>query len=133
MNHSLDDPNFKEIGSWQHPVDQIEAEPDEKRVINEAFKKARFIMDRAVAHIIDSEDSEVAAWQVAFALGSPSCFGHSMASKSDDLGLSKAAISKGATTFCRSAGIEPSIYMLSRSAQESYRELRKKQEKKRNE
>lgn len=128
MARSLDDPNMPEIGSWQHPVDNLEADPDEKVVIDAAFKRARFIMDRAIAHVLDSENSETAGWQVAFALGSPHCMGHTMASKAQELGLSKAAISKGATTFCRSVGIEPSIYMLSKKAQESYRALRKKQE-----
>jgi hypothetical protein len=100
-------------------------------LILEAFKRARFVMDRAIAHILDSEDSEVAAWQVAYALGSPSCIGRTMTDTANDLGISKSAMSKGATNFCRSAGIEPSIYMLSRKAQESYRQLRKKQEEER--
>lgn len=122
-----------EPSNWHHPVDDIEAEEDDRVVINAAFKKARFVMDRAVAHILDSNDSELAAWQVAFALGSPHCMGITMTQKAEELGLGKAAISKGATAFCRSANIEPSAYMLGKKAQQSYRDLRTKQEKHRHE
>ena len=120
-----------ELGSWHHPADDLEIQESDRELIDAAFKKARFVMDRAIAHILDSQDIELATWQISFALGSPACMGLTMAQKADELGVGKAAISKGATAFCRSANIEPSPYMLSRRAQQAYRDLRNEQEKER--
>lgn len=125
-------PTFEQA-NWHHPVEDMEIEEDDRKVVMEAFSKARFVMDRAIAHILDSNDVTLGAWQVAFALGSPSCLGMTMTQKAEELGLGKAAISKGATAFCRAAGIEPSSYMLGKGAQESYRQLRRKQEEQRTE
>ena len=97
-------------------------------LLRDAQSRFRFILDRAMAHILDSEDSELAAWQVAFALGSPICLGATMTAKGLELGVGKAAVSKGATSFCRAVEIEPSAYMLTKKAQRSYRELRNDQE-----
>lgn len=133
MSKRLGEGETFEQANWHHPVDDMELEDDERKIISDAFRKARFVMDRAVAHILDSDDSELGAWQVAFALGSPHCMGLTMTQKAEELGLGKAAISKGATAFCRSAGIEPSAYMLGKGAQESYRALRNKQEEERKE
>jgi len=118
----------RDIADDNHPSRQQSEEDSELKIAQRRF---RFVMDRAVAHVLDSEDSELAAWQVAFALGSPACMGITMVQKAQELGVGKAAISKGATAFCRAVDIEPSQYMLSRKAQTSYRTLRNEQERKR--
>lgn len=117
--------------NYHHPAEDIDDEVD-RSVVLEVQKRFRFVMDRAVAYILDAEDSEAAAWSVAFALESPHCMGLTMTQKAAELGLGKAAISKGANAFCRIADIPPSKYMLSDSAKESYRELRHAQEEERN-
>ena len=126
-------PGPYEPHSERHPMEDMEPEIDEQAAIREAQKRFRFIIDRAVAFVIDADDSELAAWQVAFALGSPSCMGQTMVQKGQELGVGKAAISKGATAFCRMTDLPPSSYMLSKGAQNSYRDLRTNQEEQRNE
>ena len=119
----------RDIADDNHPSRQPRT--TENDALKESHRRFRFILDRGIAHILDSEDSELAAWQVAFALGSPACMGITMVQKAQELGVGKAAISKGATAFCRAVDIEPSQYMLSKKAQSSYRTFRNEQEEQR--
>lgn len=120
-----------EFSDWRHPADDLDDE-DVNRWL-ELQKRFRFVIDRTVAFVLDAEDPEIAAWQVAFALESPHCLGMTMSQKAAELGIGKAAISKGATAFCRIVELPPSKYMLPESARDSYRKLREDQEKYRRE
>lgn len=114
---------------YEHPVDKME--PEEESELREIQMRFRFILDRALAFILDAEDSEIAAWQVAFALECPHCMGLTMTKKSAELGVGRAAMSRGANAFCRIASVPPSKYMMRDKARESYRKIRKDQEKSR--
>lgn len=97
-------------------------------ITKETQARFRFILDRAIAHILDSSHPELAAWQIAFALGCPICMGKTMSQVASELGFGKATVSKGATAFCRQTDIEPSAYMLSKEAQSKYQLVRHEQE-----
>lgn len=118
-----------DYSDWRHPTEDME--PEEVRDLFAVQKRFRFVLDRAIAHIIDADDPELAAWQVAFAMECPHCMGLTMTQKAAELGVGKAAISKGATAFCRIVELPPSKYMLSEDARDSYRELRQNQEQER--
>lgn len=111
----------------------LESENDEEVEISVAEAKAvmgrlRYFLGYAMAMVTDAPNVEVAAWQVSFALGTDNCIGHTMTSKAEELGVGVACISKGATKICRALELPPSPYMLPKAAQNSYRELRRKQE-----
>lgn len=91
------------------------------------FRRAKYVIDCAVAHVLASPCFEVGAWQVAFAIGAPICLGQSMSRKAAELGVSVATFSRGCTGFCRAAGIEPSTYMHSPGAAKNHRKAIKKQ------
>lgn len=123
--------HISEPASTQHPAELIEPEEEGYLLHRQAVR----LIDRAITHILSAPDQEIAAWQIAYALGSPMCMGLPMTAKAQEIGTSLANLSKGATAFCRANDLPPSRYMLSEKSRDSYRELRNKQERtrKRNE
>jgi hypothetical protein len=109
------------------PVDHLEPEDALSGFQNQI--RAIDLLNRALATIVCSPNPEVAAWQVAYAIGSPICMGVTMTEKAQELETGTANISKGATRFCRSNNLPPSRYMLSETSRTSYQKLRKIQEK----
>ena len=117
----------KEAVDEKTPVDELE--PIDPLEEFQAQKRATQILDRAVVHIIMAKRPEIAAWQIAFALGSTACIGQSMSKVAADFGVSTAWMSKGACRFCVANDLPPSRYMLGPEAQKAYRELRREQER----
>lgn len=72
------------------------------------------------------EDAKRNAWGAAISVGAlpPEHAGKSMTSISDDMGLTRAAVSKKARSFCTRFGIPPSHYMKAESASKSFRNAR---------
>jgi hypothetical protein len=116
-----------------HPV-SAELSKDEMTIdlaLN-IINRMRFFLGRGMAFITDAPSSEIAAWQYSFAIGSDNCIGHTMTSKAQEIGCTTACLSKGATKVCRMLDLPPSPWMLDEGARESYRTLRRDQEKERN-
>jgi len=88
----------------------------------------RYFLGRAFAFIGDAPDCQIALWQTSFALGTDNCIGHTMSSKAQEIGVTTACISKGATKVCRMLNIPPSPWMLDEHSRRSYRNLRQRQE-----
>lgn len=86
-------------------------------------------LSQGLTFVTDSTNPAVAAWQLSFALGTDNCVGHTMTSKAQELGVTTACLSKGATRVCRMLELPPSPYMLTKAAQIAYRNLRNNQEK----
>ena len=78
----------KEAKDEKTPVDELE--PIDPLEEFQAQKRATQILDRAVVHIIMAKRPEIAAWQIAFALGSTACIGQSMSKVAADFGVSTA-------------------------------------------
>lgn len=111
----------------------LEDSPEPPDLEGQIIDRLRYLLGQGMAYVTDAPDSRVAAWQFSFALGTDNCVGHTMTSKAQDLGVSTACISKGATKLCRMLNLPPSPYMLGKEAQQSYRDLRTKQEAERKE
>lgn len=115
-----------------HPVDDIEPDATagvdlaevRKQAFLEASRRQLFILNQAIDHVLRANDREVAAWQVAFALGLSCCQGQTMTKVGEALLVTRAAISKGAHAFCERVGVPPSFYMKSEEASDAYRERR---------
>lgn len=117
---------MSEPSHCRHPVEEIE--PDESTdAYREAAKLFSRIINQALIVITSAKHPRAAAWQVAFALGAPVCAGESMTSRARQLGITKAAISKGAKAFQRANALPASQYMKSDEASKSYTDARNRQ------
>lgn len=74
----------------------------------------------AVLHngITIATQSPASAWGVMFATSHPKCYGRSMLSVAEELGVPRASISTVATRFCKENGLPPSTYMKSEESRE---------------
>jgi len=81
-------------------------------------------MNRVMEWLRAPKNPEVAWWQVQFALGTIHCEGRTMTSVAAEIGVVRAAISRGATELCRILGVPPSTYMKSQAAQQAFRDER---------
>lgn len=117
------------------PVDDLEPEIEHHDAYREASRKMMRVMNAGLAHIEAAflrreaklNDVAIAFYQFAFAIGSNICEDKTMT----ELGIvwgsgdeSRAAVSKGATTFCRGLKIRPSFYMKQEAAAPSYQQAR---------
>jgi len=118
MAHGIADPNGGEDASLL---------PGYKAGYRDAAIRAMEVGNRMVDWIITAKNKAVAVWQVAFAVGLNCCQGTSMTEVAKGLGVTKAAISKGAREFCEQNHLEPSFYMKSEEASKSYRKTREEQ------
>lgn len=112
--------------NWRHPVEEMEP-VDVDDAYRSASKKLLFILNRAAIFVIHAENPQIAMWQVCYALGLPVCAGVSMTDRAREIGVGRAAISKGTTYFQRATGIPVSEYMKSEDAAVSYAGARIKQ------
>lgn len=116
-----------------HPVSgELSEEDMTMELALNIIGRMRYFLGRGMAFITDAPSCEIAAWQYSFAIGSDNCIGHTMSSKSQEIGCTTACLSKGATKICRMLDLPPSPWMLDEPARESYRQLRRDQETERN-
>jgi len=119
----------------RQPVDEIEPELSNHEAYREASRKFKRVLNASFKHFglslyrIKSSDPAItqirtAYWQICFALGLQVCEGKSMTEHARDLGVERAAISKGATMFCRVNELPVSFYMKKELSQNSYRTAR---------
>jgi len=66
----------------------------------------------------------VAFWSAAYGLGLKCCDGVSMTDRASQLGVTRAAISKGAKRFVESHGLPPSFYMKDQASGRAYCQAR---------
>lgn len=109
------------------PIDDLE--PILLSEHDEAYKLAARHFLKVMQSLMGlmKDERSVLWWQIQFALGTPFCMGQSMNTVAQSLGVTRAAISKGAVDICNRLGLPPSYYMKSEDAREAARETRKEQ------
>jgi transposase-like protein len=120
--HSSPEPHYS-----RHPVDDLEPEIESADAYREASKIGLRLIDSTMRSLLMSRFSPVAFWQAAFAMGLALCEGRSMNEVAKELGVSRAAISKGAKKFQRTNNLPPSQYMKASDACASYSKTRSSQ------
>lgn len=93
----------------------------------EAAQRMCEVMNMSFVWMQQRRMTEVSFWQVAYALGLTVCEGKPMAAKAKEIGVTRAALSKGVKEIQRATGLPPSSYMRSAGACAKYSEARKKQ------
>ncbi len=74
---------------------------DEIDACREAAKRGLAFLNSAMLYIISHKNARLAAWHVIYGTGLPVCEGLSMDERAAELGIGRAAISKGANEFRR--------------------------------
>lgn len=114
----------EELLAFEKTIDSLEMV---KRFYPTIQRECGYLFLKLINDILGELDRSPSWWKVAFAVGSMHCEGKSMTEVAKELGVGRADISKGATDFCRRAGIPTSFYMKPENAQSSYRESRQSQ------
>lgn len=83
---------------------------DEVSAAREAARRCAQVIQQSIAYIVTAPNATLAAWQVAFSIGSPCCEGRSMDDVAKLLGVTRAAVSKGSKILQRGMGIGGSGY-----------------------
>ena len=86
--------------------------PNEYREISRKFLRA---LNLSLDFIVSSKSPQVAAWAVAYAMGSACCEGVSMSDRAASLGVTPQALSKSAKQFQLLSGLPDSGYMYNKS------------------
>jgi AraC-like DNA-binding protein len=107
-----------------HPIDEME--PMQKDNIYETAyrqcsKKFLYTLNQVLTFILEAKDKDTACYQVGLVTESAICDGKSMEQLATSLGCTRAALSKGARSFCKQSGLPPSSYMKKASASNAYR------------
>ena len=126
----------------RHPVDDLEpAEESEidpvlyarvyqdaqTRAYRECAQRLLPVFNDAMLMLLANNLSPQAFWEICFGVGLPICEGRSMTELAVSLGLSRAAISKGAKKFQRTAGLPINQYLKPASAIPGYHDARTQQ------
>jgi hypothetical protein len=108
-------------------IDASETSGDEPSQQSYAEAASRYYetMQRILGHILSAQNSKVAAWQVAVAMGSHHCEGLSQTEIAANCGVTRAALSAGAVKICRSFGWPDSRYMKSTESRQIYSNRRR--------
>lgn len=127
MNHSIHPHSrTREPFYEHHPVDDIEPEPDTEIPPRDAAFILR-LLNNVMLTILRSGMSPLTFWQICYGIGLPICEGRSMTSVADELGVERAAISKGAKDFQRRNGLPINQYMKGADAVKEYSKKRLEQ------
>lgn len=84
-----------------------EIDINEYRLASVAFMR---ILNLSLAFLVESRSPHVAAFAIAYALGSPVCEGRSISDQANNLGISPQALSKAILIFSKEIGINASSY-----------------------
>jgi len=109
---------------WTHPMDILE--PEEESARHRDRTRLLVILNHALSWIHEAEQWEVGWWQVVYGLGLSSAI-KPMSDVAADLGVERATISAGATSFIAALDLPPSPSMKSVAAAKTYKEIREKQ------
>ena len=117
---------------WDHPISHIEPADgtDEIRAAHVAavalINQFGSIMQEALEGPRASVDhARTKLYAVAFALGLNLCGSSTLTTKARELGVTKAVLSRHATSFCEATGLAPSFYMKRASCRKRYAERRR--------
>jgi hypothetical protein len=77
----------------------------------ESAKKAVVFLNQAVLYILTHKTPRLAAWYVVYGTGLPIAEGMSMDERAAELGVGRAAMSKGANEFRRAVNLPPTESM----------------------
>ena len=111
----------------RHPVEDIEPEIEHSDAFREASKIGLRLLNNAMLAMLQGRMSRVTFWQICYGIGLPLTEGRSMSETAKELGVSRAALSKGSQKFRRSQGLPPNPNGKSAEASKSYSETRNKQ------
>ncbi len=109
---------------WTHPVDILE--PEEESIQHRDRIRLLVILNHAMSWIKAADDMEVGWWQVVYGLGLAAAVAP-MSEVAANLGVERATISAGATSFVKALDLPPSPAMKSTQAAKTYAEIRKSQ------
>lgn len=93
----------------------------------EASKRLLAVLNRGLIFIISAENSHIAAWQVAFAVGADVVGEETMSDVAAKFALKRACFSKGAQAFRRFADLPPSRHMKDAASTGAYQDARNDQ------
>ena len=109
------------------PVDDIEPRilpADELRHARVEAIRLLNALGNAVERSNPQGNVAVAFWGAAYGLGLNCCDGMTMTERAQSLGVGRATISKGATSFCGANNLPPSYYMKTDGAGAVYSKVR---------
>ena len=112
---------------WPDPIDEIEPEIVSADAFREASRIGLRLLNNAMLAMLQGRMSRVTFWQICYGIGLPLTEGRSMSAVARELGVTRAALSKGSQKFRRSQGLPPNQNGKSIIASKSYSTTRSSQ------